>query len=38
VARRSRVSRLRAAGAAQGLDLHVDDCQLGCFKPRPKAE
>ena len=38
VARRSRISRLQAAGAAQGLDLHVDDCQLGCFKPRPKAE
>jgi hypothetical protein len=36
VARQSRVSRLRAAGAAEGLGLQVRDCQLGCFKPRPK--
>jgi hypothetical protein len=34
--RQSRLSRLRAAGAAQGMGLHVKDCQLGCFKPRPK--
>ena len=36
VARQSHISRLKAAGAAQGLGLHVEDCQLGCFKPRPK--
>jgi hypothetical protein len=36
VARQSRISRLRAAGAVQGLGFRVDDCQLGCFKPRPK--
>ena len=36
VARQSRISRLRAAGAAEGLGLRVEDCQLGCFKPRPK--
>jgi hypothetical protein len=36
VARKSRISRLRAAGAAQGMGLRVKDCQLGCFKPRPK--
>ena len=36
VARQSRVSRLQAAGVAEGLGLHVEDCQLGCFKPRPK--
>ena len=34
VARRSRLSRLSAAGAAQALGLRVVDCQLGCFKPR----
>jgi hypothetical protein len=36
VARQSHISRLQAAGAAQGLGLHVKDCQLGCFKPMPK--
>lgn len=36
VARQSRISRLQAAGAAEGLGLRVKDCQLGCFKPRPK--
>lgn len=36
VARQSRIGRLQAACAAEGLGLHVEDCQLGCFKPRPK--
>jgi len=36
VARQSRVSRLTAANAAQGLGLHIVDCQLGCFKKLPK--
>jgi hypothetical protein len=35
VARQSRISRLQAAGAAEGLGLKVNECQLGCFKPRP---
>lgn len=34
-ARQARVSRLQAAGAAQGLGIRVSECQLGCFKPRP---
>ena len=37
VARQAHVGRLAAAGAAQGLDIHISECQLGCFKPRPPA-
>ena len=37
VARQARIGRLAAAGAAQGLGIHVSECQLGCFKPRPPA-
>lgn len=36
VARRSRVSRLTAASAAEGLGLRIVDCQLGCFKKPAK--
>jgi hypothetical protein len=36
VARQSHINRLQAAGAAQGLGMRVEDCQLGCFKARPK--
>lgn len=38
VARQSRVSRLTAAGAAEGLGLHIIDCQLGCFKKPAKGK
>ena len=38
IARQSRMGRLAAAGAVQGLGLRVTECQLGCFKPRPPAK
>lgn len=37
VARQAHTGRLAVAGAAQGLDIHISECQLGCFKPRPPA-
>jgi len=37
VARQARISRLDAAGAVEGLGLRVTECQLGCFKPGPRA-
>jgi hypothetical protein len=37
IARQSRISRLQAAGAVEGLGLRVSVCQLGCFKSRSRS-